>query len=498
MSTKRRSRAALAATLATLLATGGPALAATPSTNASANASAKRAASSAHATIRIDVPHAKAPWVGQAIPVTVTARFRDVEQVTVEGPVRITSQGVVTSDMPREPKQWQELDHGAPSLVVRWTGTVTPGAPGPLGLAAELPVRVRFREAPKIAKREPAPEPESPLGDDPFGDPFASSMLRQMEQRMRAMSDMMEGESGPAHEEVLDLHQDGPTLTARALPTSGRPATFSGAVGTFDVATSASADHGRVAEPLTLRITVEGSGDLDRVNVSGVASSPSWKAYPPHAVDTPAGNASPRRKKTFEQTLVPLEPGALSVPPVSLAFFDPARDAYVETKSAPVTVSVEPGAAPAASAEPAPAPPASPAAAAAPARAAHVPWIPLGIGALLLAVALAVGAALRRTRALRTARSLRRQMRRAASHGSTARFAETAQDLIRRTLASRWGLLPEAVTSPTIAERLGELATPLLETLALADALRFGGGRDTDRDLRSLCGDVERTLAVAR
>ncbi|MEO6573411.1 MAG: hypothetical protein ABIP89_06210, partial [Polyangiaceae bacterium] len=73
-----------------------------------------------HASVRLDVGQTK-PWVGQAIPVTVTAFFRDVEGVTLEGAVQLTSKAVITSELGREPRQSTEIIGGEPTLVVKWT-----------------------------------------------------------------------------------------------------------------------------------------------------------------------------------------------------------------------------------------------------------------------------------------------------------------------------------------------------------------------------------------
>ena len=100
----------------------------------------------ARASIRLEVGRGTS-WVGQAIPVVLKARFRDVEGVTLEGAPELTSDGVFTSDLAREPHQSTEIVDGEPVLVATWTGTITPSTAGPLALSVELPARIRFHES---------------------------------------------------------------------------------------------------------------------------------------------------------------------------------------------------------------------------------------------------------------------------------------------------------------------------------------------------------------
>lgn len=479
-----------------------------------ATTSATPARSSRRAALRLDASATPSPWVGQAVPVTVTATFRDVEQVTIEGPVRLASNAVITQELGAKPSQSREVVGGEEALVVRWTGTVTPSTPGPLDLRAELPVRIRYRAPAPIATRgrSRAEDPFSRLGplgdDDPFGDPFASSMLREMQKRMAEMTDMadMVEPAGAVSEQELALTAQGREVSARALPAAGRPATFHGAVGRFDVHASLPSSELRVSEPVTLRVVVEGEGDLDRVSVAGVESSADFKAYPAHVVTAPgaAEKAGPggHGAKTFEQTLVPLRAGDLSVPAVTLDAFDPARGAYVRDESTPLAVTVAAAATTTtttATAPPATPPPEPPLAGPTPANDAsgHTRWLSGGCAlAALGALALAARSIARRTRARRAERSLARRMRRAAASGTTTSFLAAARDLIRVHLARRWGVPEEAVTGVAITDRLGEAGTPLARALALDAASRFGGPI-AQPDLRTMCAAIEHTLAVA-
>ena len=445
----------------------------------------------AHASLRLDVGQTK-PWVGQAVPVTVTAFFRDVEGVTLEGAMQLTSKGVMTSQLARDPRQSTELVDGEQTLVVRWTGTVTPSSAGPLDLSIALPIRLRYREAaPRAVVQD---DPFAGLGDDPFGSGFGSSIFTQMRQRMQQMMDQP---LGRVREEALALKASVRPLDVRALPVADQPATFSGAVGRFDMAASVSSARAHVSEPITLKIAVEGTGDLDRVDLAGVAGSDDWKAYPPKVTRVASTARSPERK-VFEQVLVPLRGGDVTVPAVSLTAFDPASGRYVTQETAPIGVSVDgtvvpqsqqPSAA-ATTAAPAPDPGEEVPRAALPRVS---PWkvVLQVVPVLFVVVAAAVYRVLRRRR---SERELRKGMTRAAREGNAGRFFDSAHRLIQMQLGERWGLAPDAITPETIHERLGPRGDPLADVIASNEALRFARAGMDGAELENLCSSVRQSL----
>lgn len=447
---------------------------------------------SAHASLRLDIGRAKA-WVGQALPVTLTAYFRGAEGVTIEGVPQLTSSGIFTSELAREPHQATEMIGGEPVLVATWTGSVTPSSPGPFPIAAQLPVRVRYREAaPEVAM----PATPDLSQDDPFGafggNPFGSSFFRHF----------VEQSSGRVREESISLRTPAHAIEALALPIVGQPPTFTGAVGRFDLKAWLSTAHAQASEPVTLKIAVEGDGDLDRVDLSGVATSNDWKAYPTSVAMEPAAPGKRLRRKVFQQVLVPLHGGNLTVPSVQLVAFDPASSRYVTRETSPLAISVDGAALSADVASP------RPPATNAPAAAATEPVPDAGplvtpavvrpskvalrlLPALLLVLAAAVVAGFRRKR---TERALRRTMRRAAARRNVIPFYQAAHALIETRLSKQWKLPPDEVSIHVIRERLGPEGNPLADALAADEALRFGRAHLENPDLVPLCSSIERTL----
>ncbi len=303
MSRKRIFAGALGLAAMTMVAEPSAfALPPTPLT-ASSSQPTPAARQTAHASLRLDISRAKA-WVGQGIPVTLQAFFRGAEGVTLEGTPQLTSSGIFTSELSREPRQSTEIIGGEPVLVATWTGTLTPSSAATLLIVAELPVQMRYREA--------APsrvEQADPFGDDPFGaltsNPFDTSAIQRFFQQ--SMQQSM-GSLGRIRQEAVSLRTSARPIEVQDLPTANRPSSFTGAMGRFNLRAAVSSTHVHASEPVTLQVVVDGDGDLDRVDLGGVSTSNTWKAYPPKAT-IEASSKGKRGRKVFEQVLVPLRGG---------------------------------------------------------------------------------------------------------------------------------------------------------------------------------------------
>jgi hypothetical protein len=491
----KRKHLVVTAIAAALDGGGTPALLALAGQQAATHAKgppATRAVGSAHASLTLDVGQGKG-WVGQALPITLRAYFRNVEDVTVEGAPQLTSPGIFTSELSREPRQATEVIGGEPVLVATWTGTVTPATAAPITLEADLPVHLRYRD------RAPRVELQDPFGGDAFdalaANPFDQSVIQ------RFFDQSVQPVLGRAHDETVALKAVARPVDVQPLPSTNQPAGFTGAIGRFNLKASVSSATAVVSEPITLKVIVDGEGDLDRVDVAGVATSESWKAYPPKST-TLEGSKGIRRQKVFEQVLIPLQPGSVRVPAVSLVAFDPSAGRYVTRETSPIDLTVG------GVATKAPDPPEAVAAPVAPAPAvAHVAsfrfpaihWsfrdVAFSLGSLLLLALAAI--AFKLSRRGRADRSLRRAMRRAASRGDAVPFYRAAHTLIETRLAARWGLDAATINIPVIREHLGPAADPLVEAIAADEALRFGGGCFEPANLAPLCVSIERSLGGA-
>lgn len=143
------------------------------------------------------------------------------------------------------------------------------------------------------------------------------------------------------------LRSEPTTLEVKPLPPNA-PANFSGAVGNFTLATEANPKAVQVGDPITVRSTIAGRGNFDRVNAPVIDDDQGWHKYPPSSKFQKDDDVGISGTKTFEMVLSPNEKKQ-AVPPLAFSYFDPIKEQYVTLHSEPIVVRVEGNALPAAS-----------------------------------------------------------------------------------------------------------------------------------------------------
>lgn len=126
-------------------------------------------------------------------------------------------------------------------------------------------------------------------------------------------------------------------LEVRPLPEEGRPADFSGAIGSFNFEAAVSPTDVAVGDLVTVGLRVNGKGSLDRVSPPRVPPTPLFRMYDP----VPAGTKT-ERAVAYEQTLVPLSTNSLQIPAVTFTFFDPQAAAYRSISRGPFALTFHP------------------------------------------------------------------------------------------------------------------------------------------------------------
>jgi BatD DUF11 like domain len=132
-------------------------------------------------------------------------------------------------------------------------------------------------------------------------------------------------------------------VEVRVRPLPAAPAGFSGLVGSFDIQAEVSKRQLRVGESTTFKLTVSGSGNAQMIGEPKLPPLAAFKVYedkPSASVDaTDSGVAG---RKSFVKALVPLAPGEVTLPPVSLTYFDPKSGSYRTASTAPIALAVRP------------------------------------------------------------------------------------------------------------------------------------------------------------
>lgn len=132
------------------------------------------------------------------------------------------------------------------------------------------------------------------------------------------------------------------TLTALPLPDAGKPATFSGAVGKFQMAVSAGPTNVGVGDPITIRVQINGRGALDSFSLPDQPAWKEFKAYPPTVKTETTGDLALDGTKSFEQVVVPQNTEIKELPPFEFAYFDPEQRTYQTLRQAALPIIVRP------------------------------------------------------------------------------------------------------------------------------------------------------------
>ena len=132
-------------------------------------------------------------------------------------------------------------------------------------------------------------------------------------------------------------------VAARAVPDEDAPASFRGAVGTFQWERRPVPSDVAVGEGLTVTFTVEGTGNLYAVEAPPLRLPPHVDVVGPRTETTfERTQGSLHGTRTFTYTLVPRAAEPFVVPALSWSHFDPETESFVTHNAEAVSVRVQP------------------------------------------------------------------------------------------------------------------------------------------------------------
>ena len=144
------------------------------------------------------------------------------------------------------------------------------------------------------------------------------------------------------------------TIEVLPLPTAGQPPKFdTSAVGHFNLHAEVDRDRVNLGEAVTLKLAISGQGNLRKLAAPALPRLEGWKAYEPKVSVTLDPGERVAGTKVVEYLLLPERAGVTTIPPFSLAFFDPELGSYGSEKSNPLRIEVSAEGAQAAGARPA-------------------------------------------------------------------------------------------------------------------------------------------------
>ncbi len=142
------------------------------------------------------------------------------------------------------------------------------------------------------------------------------------------------------------LHSKPLSVEILALPEKGKPPDFKNTIGQFNIHANLGKHDLEVGDTTTLTITVSGKGNIRGVTFPEPDLNRQFKIYPdqPEFKQTVAANQI-MGQKIFKFALVPLQSGTVTLPALTLAYFDPEAKDYRQVKTRPISLTVHPSSA---------------------------------------------------------------------------------------------------------------------------------------------------------
>ena len=119
----------------------------------------------------------------------------------------------------------------------------------------------------------------------------------------------------------IELKSDELNIEASSFPVENRPEDFKGAIGNFHLDVSVSPENVNAGDPVTLEMTVTGTGNFDTVHSPTLKNKDGFKFYEPQIKREP-------NRKVFEQVLIPTDEKIVRLPDVVFSYFDTINGQY--------------------------------------------------------------------------------------------------------------------------------------------------------------------------
>ena len=254
-------------------------------------------------------------YVGQTT--VITLKLYVSSSVTLRGlnPLERRADGFTVSEMPAESTESVEMVNGIRYRVYSWPLTITPISAGPQDLNFQFTLSAQM-----------------PNQQNTRGSPFGGGVF-----------DNFFGRS-----ERFNIYTPPTQIEVLTLPTEGKPESYSGAIGQFNMQVSADSDSTRVEEPIMLSLKLSGSGNFDRIKGPQMPKTRGWRNYKPESTFEPNDSQPLKGMKRFDYVFIPEKAGSLKLPEVKFSYFDPNTEKYVELSAPALITKVAPSDRPAA------------------------------------------------------------------------------------------------------------------------------------------------------
>lgn len=133
------------------------------------------------------------------------------------------------------------------------------------------------------------------------------------------------------------------TIDVKSLP-SGKPTSFSGAVGNFTMTSDINSNNVKTNDAVTIKLKISGNGNIKLIKSPEVIFPNDFDTFDPKVeTDLKTTTAGVSGSKTIEYMAIPRYAGDFEIPAISFSYFDPKSATYKTLKSEPYKLHVEQG-----------------------------------------------------------------------------------------------------------------------------------------------------------
>ena len=137
-------------------------------------------------------------------------------------------------------------------------------------------------------------------------------------------------------------------ITVLPLPTEGKPADFSGMVGSYSFSANFDKTNLKVGEALTLAISIKGDGTPGTITDPKLPDFNDFRSVPPeNSINKKVKGNKVITSKDIKVFLYPKKKGTFEIPAITYSWFNPSKKKYETASAGPWTIEVEKGDAPA-------------------------------------------------------------------------------------------------------------------------------------------------------
>jgi len=260
------------------------------------------------------IPQKEKSYLGEVVPVQIKAYFRQGTRINQISLPRFQGEGLLLDELSSNPPQTEETVGNVPYRVLIWDTYITGVKEGlhqiKLDLDATLLVPSRGRS------------PISGFGSNFFNDDLFNDFFSSYSSK------------------PIKVTSPETPFKIMVLPETLKPEGFTGAVGNFTLKLEARPTEVELGEPITLAMSVAGTGNFNHVEAPLLSDHDKIKLYTPNSTFSP-GNSPYQGSKRFEQAAVITDPEARQIPPVVFSFFNPDTAQYQTIFSDPVDITIK-------------------------------------------------------------------------------------------------------------------------------------------------------------